>query len=382
MTEEGLGKNGGSKCGGNKPKEVIKNLITEFDKSHVYAAPLKGPKHEIMALFNTPGEALASRHIEACLDIAQNALFYHLKGLLALGLIRKIPKVYPNLYELTDAGTSYFQRFIRKFDNSLRGPIKFDNLPTTDGDKSGPKKLRVRGHNIKLKAEVVKYPDKLLFQDPKFSEVGTVELKNWEKVKARFNGDYFFLTRNCVVFQPQPVHGDPLPVLLSVFQASQTLFKTLEEANPGLKISEEYTFLLSQEFSLEKDAFARACYVLNQTIANSRFKVDFSKGYELEFIHKELAASDAAKYECLIHDVIDSKIDPKKLDVKRFQAYEFLLYTLVERGRETEAFAVQTRDLLLGELEKLVEELLMIRVSQRSPRSRDQEKELERGVSS
>jgi hypothetical protein len=173
-----------------------------------------------------------------------------------------------------------------------------------------PREPVIRGHDVRLRIDLVRSDSSILFNGPKFSDVKSVDLVNWTKRSARFEGDAFYLTKNCLVFQPREQYGNPYTVFFNVYASCRALVKELEAQNGGLQFSDNYIFVLDQEWAFEKDAFAKACYQLQQKIHNARFHVDFSKGPELEFHHKESGVEDAANYEVLVSAVIDGRIKP------------------------------------------------------------------------
>ena len=159
-------------------------------------------------------------------------------------------------------------------------------------------------------------------------------------------GHYFFITPKSIVFQPLALYGDPYQILFSLFDLGKQLFNALMRDNPGLKLGDEYVYLVKQSYALEGDEFAAACHKLGEKVSNARFKIDLSTGPELEFIHNKLAADDAAQYsqftERWVGAIIDNKIDPEQLTKESRKRADELVLGL---AKNVEALALYSKDM-------------------------------------
>jgi hypothetical protein len=261
---------------------------------------------EILKLFPSFYDVITSKDIENALKIDRTTAFYHLRGkrknegLIGLGLLKIEKGRKPALYGLTVKGVKILRGI-------LRGVLTFNT-----SDIVHNRKLCIRGHNIRLKSGL-RFSTSINSLDlSRFNNLKSYQLASWEKFEGRFEGDYFCLTPNSIIFQPTERYGSPYLVLLGVFESARRLFKLLEEDNPGLKIEEDYTFITGQEWAFEGDEYAKACVKLGEEFNNARFGIDKSKGVELEFRGKAGGVDDAVKWktntERFVEGVIDDKI--------------------------------------------------------------------------
>lgn len=268
---------------------------------------------QILKLFPEFYELISCKDIEKALRIDRTTVHYYLhgrgkiEGLLGMGVLKGEKGRNPALYGLTPKGV----RILRAI---LRGGLTFN---TSDFVHNG--KMRLRGHNIRVKSVLVFNKQCSTFEDSfntlnlsRFQNTRVYQLASWEKFEGRFEGDYFFLSPSSITFQPVARYGNPYMVMLSIFESARQLYRLLEEDNPGLRIEEDYTFVLGQEYAFERDTFALACVKLGETFRNARFGIDDSFGPELEFWDKAQAVENATKWknhtEEFVADVIDDRI--------------------------------------------------------------------------
>lgn len=277
---------------------------------------LRPKEIQILRLFPSFYETLTSNDIEKALGISHSSVYEYFygrpkyPGLIAKGLSQNVKGRNPALYGLTPKG-------VRVLRGLLRGGLECDS-----SDNVRTRKLRLRGHDIRLHAKInfAKVCDKHCSEVnlSRFQNVKDYQVGSWVKFEGRFEGDYFYLTSKSIVFQPVARYGEPFQVLLSIFEDARRLFALLEDDNPGLKIEEAYTFVPQMSFAFEGDEYARACKKLGEEFRNARFGIDLSKGVELEFWDAEKAADDAVKYkrhtERFVLGVVEDRIRVEDLE--------------------------------------------------------------------
>lgn len=314
----------------NNIKDFSVTSVPKFSKSRDLPH-ITGTKKRILNLFSNPYDSITSSTVQEKLNLSQGTAWYHIEGknsLQDLGLIYHVPRTYPKLFMLTRTGIIYFSNFIS-------GVTEFSNqLLNGDG------KVAVRGHNIGLKTSVTRMPDELFISKSHFHNVEKDYDMGWCRYQFRFSNHYVLVTPRSIIFKPAEVYGKPYQVLFQVYDVARRVYQFLEEDNVGLKISDDNTFILSQEYAFEHDAFAVACRKLGQEIKTARFKVDMSKGFpELEFIHPDTACDDADAWknhnEVMTELVIDGKVDPHKLTVRNLGEVDQLLLKMSEQVKST-----------------------------------------------
>jgi hypothetical protein len=275
---------------------------------------------EILKLFPSFYEVITSKDVEKALRIDRSTVFYHMygkgknEGLVGLGLLKLEKGHKPALYGLTVKGVKILRGI-------LRGVLTFN---TSDIVQNG--KMRLRGHNIRLKSVLTFNGQCSTFGNSfntinlsRFQNTKTYQLASWNKFEGRFEGDYFCITPNSIIFQPTERYGSPYLVLLGVFESARRLFKLLEEDNPGLRIEEDYTFITGQEWAFEGDEYAKACVKLGGEFNNARFGIDKSKGIEFECKDAARGVDDGVTWknhtEEYVGDVLDGRI--KVSDLRR-----------------------------------------------------------------
>lgn len=313
----------------NKNIKVFKeDSIAKFDKSRKDI--VLNPRHkEIIKLFTDPFDTITSRHVQVSLNINQSTAYYHLEdknnkySLINQGIIIHIPNTNPAIYQLSRKGITTYRILIG-------GCIEFDR--SVNAKKS---KLTIRVHDVALKNSIARLSKTdLKFDNPVFKNVEKDYDLGFPMYEGRYENHYFLITNKSIVFKPHRIYGKPYHVLLSLHDTFKTLIRYLEEDNPSLKFDNDFTFIVSESYAFEKDAFASACVKLGTTFKNERFYIDFSEGVELEFKRVEDADKWKNHNEEYVRMVADGEITVKDLAHKNFVETDDMLLKLSENDKK------------------------------------------------
>lgn len=308
-------------------------------KAHIQKGLVLNRRHkDILRLFKAPYDLITSRQVQTALGVSQPTAFHHLAdtknslSLVSQNILDSKHGSNPALYGLTAQGIEVMRGFIT-------GGIDFDSSPNSPRAKQC-----IRGHKLGFKNSIV---HSIAIEDlnlTRFQDVGMDYDMGWCRRQARFEGDYFVISPKSVIFKPRERFGKPFSMLIEVYEQARQLFKLLEQDNPGLKINNDNTFLIQQEWAFERDPFIEAAARLEGVCSNERFQIDFSKGWaEIDFLHNKLGTDDADKYrkhtERFVHGIIEDKISVPALErvpetIQRVEVIETRAFPLLEKYGE------------------------------------------------
>lgn len=289
------------------------------------------------------------------LNTSKSNIYYHLKGLKKIGLIKDNGKF--GVIRITQKGKKYVnhpEKSLVGYERQLQTKnTKKNQKNSVENSDEWLKKDRL--HNLKVLIKVLQIPKNRDW------------LKSWDNYKMKnniFHTSYFgdihltFTGKNIICQLPPLLFRNSDVAIAEGLRITRLIAIKLQKENKGLNLGElkHELQVMTQHNAIPNDPYAKWCYENNITYKDDVLELDGSNGTpELEFVSK-FSNEHHSNYVEFIRDIVLTK-SPKYSDLSKIVGT--MQNQLIELSRQNQSIQKQ-QELLVQNQINLTEQLTIL----------------------